>query len=201
MIVAVSLNPTKSLKQELTDQAVIPADVPKGYGLYIPEWEFQTPEGENITIKGTIQEVYATLGSLNPQMAQMNGFDLEAISNIARSDVEKRAKFPRVDCQSLEEGHTDMYETTMEYLRRVPGKPKNSAGPRECGRVSCAWKSATWWCNDALEEKELSSFGEIADGVQVIYHECTDVDKHYWWSSGEAYTDDDWSVQFGYAPC
>ncbi|KAJ0311231.1 hypothetical protein COL516b_001936 [Colletotrichum fioriniae] len=167
--------------------AILPGDVPKGYGLYVPEWEFQTPDGENITIKGTIQEVYAALGSLNPQMAQMNGFDLEAISDVARSDVEKRATFPRVDCQTLEEGHTDRYEPTMDYLRKVQGKPKNSAGPRECGR--------------ALEEKELSSFSEIADGVQVIYHECTDVDVQYWWSSGEAYTDDDWSVQFGYAPC
>ncbi|KAK1687380.1 hypothetical protein BDP55DRAFT_727328 [Colletotrichum godetiae] len=181
--------------------AVLPGDVPKGYGLFIPEWEFQTPEGENITIKGTIQEAYAALGSLNPQAARMNGFDLGATSDDVRSGVEKRATFPRVDCQTFEEGQTDAYDETIKYLRGVKGKPKNSAGPRESGRVSCSWRSATFWCNDDTKPKELSSFGEIADGVAAIYKDCTDTDLFFWFSSGEAYTSDDWSVQYRWAQC
>lgn len=36
----------------------------------------------------------------------------------------------------------------IEHLRRIPGIPGSRAGPNMCGRVSCSWDSATWWCND-----------------------------------------------------
>ncbi|KXH61950.1 hypothetical protein CSAL01_00956 [Colletotrichum salicis] len=181
--------------------AVLPGDIPKGYGLFIPGWEFQAPEGEMITIKGTVQEVYAALGSLNPQIAQMNGFDLGATSDDARSGLEKRATFPRVDCQTLKESQTGEYNETMDYLRGVKGKPRNSSGPREYGRVSCSWQSVTSWCNDDTRPKELSSFGEIADGAAAIYKDCTDTDLFFWFSSGEACTSDDWSVQYQWVQC
>lgn len=33
----------------------------------------------------------------------------------------------------------------VDYLRGVKGKPVN--GARQCGRVSCEWHAAIWWCN------------------------------------------------------
>jgi hypothetical protein len=33
----------------------------------------------------------------------------------------------------------------VQYLYDVKGKPSNEAG--KCGRVSCEWNSAIWWCN------------------------------------------------------
>jgi hypothetical protein len=36
----------------------------------------------------------------------------------------------------------------VRYLRRVQGRPRNGPRPGNCGRVSCSYKSAIWWCND-----------------------------------------------------
>lgn len=36
----------------------------------------------------------------------------------------------------------------ISYLRGVPGSPSNGPGPGNCGRVSCSYESAIWWCND-----------------------------------------------------
>lgn len=34
------------------------------------------------------------------------------------------------------------------YLWGLKGKPTNGPGPGNCGRVSCSYDSAIWWCND-----------------------------------------------------
>ncbi|KAM7207835.1 hypothetical protein V8F20_001877 [Naviculisporaceae sp. PSN 640] len=63
-------------------------------------------------------------------------------------------------------------EEGIEYLRKVPGKPVNKPGPRACGRVSCSWNSAIWWCNDKKVEATLPSFNTIADCAQVLDWDC-----------------------------
>ncbi|KAK3392476.1 hypothetical protein B0T20DRAFT_488219 [Sordaria brevicollis] len=61
----------------------------------------------------------------------------------------------------------------INYLRTVPGQPEEHRNV--CGRVSCSWKSAIYWCN---EEKDhglrLASYGDIADGAQAIMDKCED---------------------------
>ena len=36
----------------------------------------------------------------------------------------------------------------INYLLGVDGKPGNGPGPGNCGRVSCSYQSAIYWCND-----------------------------------------------------
>ena len=36
----------------------------------------------------------------------------------------------------------------IKHLYGVDGKPKNGKGPNNCGRVSCSWSAAIFWCND-----------------------------------------------------
>ena len=36
----------------------------------------------------------------------------------------------------------------LDHLYSAPGKAKDGPGPGECGRVSCSYNSAIWWCND-----------------------------------------------------
>ena len=41
----------------------------------------------------------------------------------------------------------------IDYLNSLSGVPGNGvpgedAAPKNCGRVSCSWGSAIWWCND-----------------------------------------------------
>lgn len=36
----------------------------------------------------------------------------------------------------------------IEYLGTVPGSPGQGPGPGSCGRVSCSYGAAIYWCND-----------------------------------------------------
>lgn len=36
----------------------------------------------------------------------------------------------------------------IKYLRKVPGTSKNEPGLNACGRVSCSYNTAIYWCND-----------------------------------------------------
>ncbi|ROV94977.1 hypothetical protein VMCG_08367 [Cytospora schulzeri] len=84
----------------------------------------------------------------------------------------------------------------IDYLNEVPGKPSNAPGPGECGRVSCSWSAAIWWCNDNDYQYTLDSFWEIAQGAQDIDSNCHYVDP---WSlriytSGQNFFTENWNV-------
>ncbi|EWZ00977.1 hypothetical protein FOYG_00683 [Fusarium oxysporum NRRL 32931] len=49
---------------------------------------------------------------------------------------------------------TTIINQGISYLRRIKGKPRNGPGPGNCGRVSCSFNSAIWWCNDAAADTE-----------------------------------------------
>ncbi|KAF6794991.1 hypothetical protein CSOJ01_13569 [Colletotrichum sojae] len=65
----------------------------------------------------------------------------------------------------------------IKYLRTVGGKPRLGAGPSTCSRVSCSWGAGITWCNDSNSEKELCSFGSVADGAERIFLECGGADS------------------------
>lgn len=47
-----------------------------------------------------------------------------------------------------EMGDRDAAKDGIKYLQGVPGEPASSPGPGMCGRVSCSYDTAIWWCND-----------------------------------------------------
>ncbi|KAK2608901.1 hypothetical protein QQS21_002614 [Conoideocrella luteorostrata] len=83
----------------------------------------------------------------------------------------------------------------IDHLRSVSGKPGSRAGPKMCGRVSCSYDSAIWWCNDNEHEIELRSYGLIADAAEAIRQKCytlnTDGD---WFTTGQAFMRGNWNV-------
>jgi hypothetical protein len=56
----------------------------------------------------------------------------------------------------------------INYLRGVPGNPHHGAGPGTCGRVSCSYGSAIYWCNESNTAKTLSGYNAIANSAQHI---------------------------------
>lgn len=60
----------------------------------------------------------------------------------------------------------------INYLRNLTGQPGNKPGPGSCGRISCEWYSAIYWCNDNDQEKTLDSWGKIADAAEDITRQC-----------------------------
>lgn len=53
-----------------------------------------------------------------------------------------------VTCNNYDQAISSRIKEGIRYLRGVNGKPSNGPGPGNCGRVSCSYNSAIWWCND-----------------------------------------------------
>ena len=128
-----------------------------GYSIKIPSWEMEViPNGEKVTLNGTIQEVHAQLLQLNPNWDE--DFK-DRFHSRNTSPFERRADFTgaRTDCDREEANPYDIQQG-IEYLRRVSGPATNPPGPNVCDRVSCSWSNAILWCNEVrppLSLKEL----------------------------------------------
>ncbi|KAL2854258.1 hypothetical protein BJY01DRAFT_232004 [Aspergillus pseudoustus] len=103
--------------------STLKAPIP-GYGFEDFTWEMETtPGGPTVLLNGTVQEIYAELLKINPS------YDGDFAETLAAAITRR-----------IREGIT--------YLRSVSGRPTNGPGPGNCGRVSCPYNSAIWWCND-----------------------------------------------------
>ena len=123
---------------------------------------------------GTIEEIYSQLTKINPSF-DADFATVEESNNIQGSNLEKRSgiicgpgpnNWDKADWIVILEG--------IRYLRKVNGQPTNGPGPGACGRVSCSYKSAIWWCNDNSFTFSLPSFGTIADCAQAVGDSCQD---------------------------
>lgn len=123
--------------------------------MVVPEWEVEiTPGGPTTVLNGTIEEVHDELLQLNPD------WDEEYAGNSTDSELTERDSgfelFARTDFSDAEyhcggrwpKCRTTFVNQGISYLRRTKGKPTNGPGPGNCGRVSCSFNSAIWWCND-----------------------------------------------------
>ncbi|KAL2826230.1 hypothetical protein BDW59DRAFT_171894 [Aspergillus cavernicola] len=173
-----------------------------GYDLFIPEWEVQvTPESKPITLNGTIEEVHAELLRLNPNwdedfpdtevenalVERDTDFHLEKRTDFTESKYNCFGRWGRVRSTTINSG--------ISYLRKVSGKPGNGAGPGNCGRVSCSYRAAIYWCNDSKKPKQLNSYGSIADGAKYIAAKCVigpgGINQY---TAGQVFHKSDWNV-------
>ncbi|KXX78412.1 hypothetical protein MMYC01_205883 [Madurella mycetomatis] len=144
-----------------------------GYGVEEIQWEVQAfPDGPMMNITGTLEHVYSELTKINPNYDEFVS-SLEAERAVDARSVEKR--FGPV-CGSAGYGweyaiKNDIQEG-ISYLRGVSGQPSMGPGPGNCGRVSCSYDSAIWWCNDNTDTFSLPGFYTIADCAQVLSDAC-----------------------------
>lgn len=105
-------------------------------------------------MNGTVQEVYAQALQMNPDfeppVSKRNAAAAGSIQLIDRS-LNKRnvicGNFASADKRRILEG--------IAYLNNLPAgdRPTNGPGPRTCGRVSCSYNAAIWWCNDVSKRR------------------------------------------------
>ncbi|KAF5540313.1 hypothetical protein FPHYL_12086 [Fusarium phyllophilum] len=147
----------------------------EGYGVVVPEWEVEiTPGGPATVLNGTIEEVHEELLQLNPD------WDEEYTGNSTESELTERDPsfqlFARTDFSDSEyhcggrwlKCRTTIINQGISYLRRTKGKPKNGPGPGNCGRVSCSFNSAIWWCNDVLAiDAPIEGYGVVIPEWEV----------------------------------
>ncbi|GMF68816.1 unnamed protein product [Aspergillus oryzae] len=133
---------------ELLDMAyAVEAPIP-GYGVEDLSWEVQTtPGGPKVNLNGTVQEVHEQLLAINPNYEQ----EFAALN----ADKKRELTFEKRDtvtCYQYPQANHKYVESGIKYLRSVPGQPTNGPGPNNCGRVSCSYNAAIWWCNDVSRE-------------------------------------------------
>ncbi|KAF6790352.1 hypothetical protein CMUS01_16276 [Colletotrichum musicola] len=173
------------------------------YGIEVLEWEIQAFEsGPMLTLNGTIEEVNSQVLEINPDFEFNEPSESELAALYDASAFEKRTDFSgshyMCDTRDWMPCYLSRIKKGIAHLRGTSGRPKNGPGPGNCGRVSCAGRSAIWWCNDVSlppfhlpvfldvlwmlitgtapsqdrSTKELGAFGSIADGAQYIADRC-----------------------------
>jgi hypothetical protein len=150
---------------------------PSGYGIEILSWEVDVFPGQaGQVFNGTVEDVYAQLHQLNPAhsvfaRAGPPPVALEARGGGAEEELRKLGgeaeRLVKIVAAPIIIGNetSEALETECErwrteparcialfegvqHLVKVPGKPHNGPGPGNCGRVSCSWGAAMFWCND-----------------------------------------------------
>ncbi|KAI1325091.1 hypothetical protein F5Y16DRAFT_423310 [Xylariaceae sp. FL0255] len=188
--------------------------LPDGYVLSNVTWKIPiAPNGENQTFNGTVQEVFAQLNNARIRLGLSPLDDPLGISNstgttalfstellLRRNHLQKRSYDHTIcgvglqngaDVQRIFEGST--------YLTNLKGSCGMN-GPRVCGRISCSWNSAIYWCNDneGYTEYDCSSFApyaQIANGLCMFtYHNDL-------LTLGQAFTTENFNVIVGSDSC
>ena len=137
------------------------------------------PNGETMTLNGTIQEVMAQIEDLRP------GFTAEIDKHIAASgahlasgphgedDAWRERKVAKKDCMdNAGRALKSRILQGVEYLYSVP-KNKARLESRGCTRVSCSWDAAIYMCWEPFEgapsvyEQPWWYVGDYAKGISL----------------------------------
>ncbi|KAK2598281.1 hypothetical protein N8I77_011704 [Diaporthe amygdali] len=110
-----------------------------------------------VNLTGTVQGVWDQINSTWPgfpfshiELASVKPRPMVPAAFMTKGSV-KRYFWPITEVDRINKG--------IAYLRKVPGKPGLPPGPRQCGRVSCAWKSAI--CESAWQALLTRSLGRV----------------------------------------
>jgi len=103
-------------------------------------------------VNGTVQDVVRYLKEIDPtyELPELPVPEL----GTRQSRVESRQI--RIDCFNWPVAGGNAIQDGINYLRRLSGRPSNGPGPGACGRVSCSYNSAIYWCNDVSAPSMLS---------------------------------------------
>lgn len=155
-----------------------------GYGIEDVTWEVKAhPDGPTMNVIGTVQQVYAALDKVNPNFCQDFGVDnkLKANSSVLAVATESPSNYElqSLVCNVFDYAQRTATQDGIKHLNGVPGAPANGPGPGNCGRVSCSYESAIYWCNDNPTVKSLDSYSSIGWAAQFVLDsndkKCSDI--------------------------
>lgn len=136
------------------------------------------PNGETMTLNGTIQEVMDQIEGFNPGFtAEVNKHIATAAAAAAPSgedDAWRERKVAKKDCFKNKSGRALKSRVLegVEYLYNVP-KDKARLQSRGCSRVSCSWDAAIFLCWEPFEgapevyEQPWWYVGDYAKGIAL----------------------------------
>ncbi len=173
-----------------------------GYEIVDVEWKVEVEPGkEPVILKGTVQEVAAKIQEINPDfhidIAPESEPDSPETSANPATEVVKRWTYESYFCFGRWGGaRRDAIWEGMQYLHGVKGEPRLGGGWGVCGRVSCSYNSAIYWCNDAPHERVLFGFWDIALAANEIHRQCHKWDGNWGQhvTAGQYFYKEQWNV-------
>ncbi|KAK4224233.1 hypothetical protein QBC38DRAFT_371454 [Podospora fimiseda] len=166
-----------------------------GYDIVELSWEVKPYlTGDSITLNGTIEQVHAQLLEINPN------YDTEVAPVVAEAalaeskQIARRGVISKRDhtiCGHFSSANKGRIQQGIDYLWGVGGRPGNGPGPGACGRVSCSYNSAIYWCNDNSYFYQLNGYWEIANGAGQVINDCASGAS---WVSGQRFYNANWNV-------
>ncbi|KAK0667305.1 hypothetical protein QBC41DRAFT_396172 [Cercophora samala] len=178
-------------------QAPIP-----GYGVVDIQFDLPIYPGnatsETVPIIGTIEQAVAHMEATYPGWNR-TFLKLPNQRNLLHDDAKRNIIPESFNCWGKWQGCSwNAICEGIEYLWRLPidPKPTNGPGPNNCGRVSCSWDSAIWWCNDNDFAKTVRWI-DISAGAEYMNGDfgspwnnkgkCVDSSDGAWYSAGQAF--------------
>lgn len=121
-----------------------------GYGVEELQWQIQVFPGQPSLLNGTIQDVVSQALSINSAFALASSSEAGVPGIHSWFDCDHSWYDTQVICNKFPTANQDRIKQGIEYLLRLPAddRPTNGPGPGKCGRVSCSYNAAIWWCND-----------------------------------------------------
>ncbi|PNY26819.1 Uncharacterized protein TCAP_03253 [Tolypocladium capitatum] len=184
----------EAVRQQAANKAFgLDAPLP-GYGVDVLQWELEVfPGNPPMNFSGTIQQAAGQINEINPEWYATY---IQSASEEGSRSVDKRGSFDKTFCGSgphnWQAAFTPHVEEGIKHLDGAKGRPVNGPGPGNCGRVSCSYNSAIWWCNDKNRPQKLGSFGDIADGARDLLDFCSAEEGV--WVLGQVFMQWDWNV-------
>ncbi|KAI1320861.1 hypothetical protein F5Y16DRAFT_405454 [Xylariaceae sp. FL0255] len=192
--------------EALPEGMSIRRSLPSNYTLSTITWSLPIVEGgPNYTFNGT--QVFA---QVNQERVRQG---LEPLEDPARNTADIMSSSDDVDlhdrtytkdiCKVGLDGAGELIriQQGITYLRSLSGTCTNGPGPGNCGRISCSWSSAIYWCNDNPTDFTYPCSG-FADYAQIICNDCTfrtgKNNKIVW---GQAFDDRRFNVLVGSDDC
>ncbi|KAK0726641.1 hypothetical protein B0T21DRAFT_293327 [Apiosordaria backusii] len=168
------------------------------------QWDMPIAPGDSnrgtISVNGTIENAIEQMELLYPGWNQTFHSQLQHHRDTnAKAAVDKEEP-TSWDC-NIDKKMAQQWciSIGIKYLRGLDGIPKNGPGPGNCGRVSCSYGSAIYWCNENNFEKEVTWNG-IADGAEELLTHCKTSEM---WTNvkGQVNYKDNWNVVVYADPC
>lgn len=125
-----------------------------GYSVEILQWQVPVSlDGRTVTLNGTVEQFYDQLQEINPEYEAEFGTiydkNTTTLLEIWRTPgAMERQHDASSDCGHWDPARAEAIWEGINHLNHVSGKPVSKPGPGVCGRVSCSYDSAIWWCND-----------------------------------------------------
>ncbi|KAI1250178.1 hypothetical protein MGN70_007230 [Eutypa lata] len=142
---------------------------------------------KGLQLNGTVQEVYHELAGRGLFLYPTNTSDLPAkVAAIQNKNLDDDFSPPtRNQIKTCGVGGVgrmfafDLWDGAT-YLAGLPDEARCANTGRTCGRISCSWSSAIWWCNVCIHLIPKTTPNPTIDNNYVLEYPCNLFASYAW---------------------